>query len=903
MVANRLQRIFIADPSLQDWIGHHAPYDFSVQKEAISRGLTCEILANKAFDFGETGLDGIVPVFSHTAWGKKTSDSRSFLKRDYSFYLAARIILSAYDVSNGLYQRCRKACVTLIDPISASGSPATPETPFNAVPDNAASATSTDGPTLLERMRRLKRHVAAFARAGRIYRLISDTFGNYPLPGFACWLASLRAVENYYEIRRYLVGKGFGAGDLLFAHMVTGYGFGVWALISKWAAGQGGDVVILMRYPIGFIPLNDICNRVACRAYEQLFTDGKLRLATDSDLLATEYARYLAVPMEVFPIPHVKRDSGPTAGPDGPLKCVSLGNARAEKGIVEILDAIRLLEKSGEIEQFRFELQINDPDPECIQQITAFLAESHMSVTTRDEPLSGPEYEQLLAMADVVLLPYWSSIYDSRTSGVLVEAIASSKPIITTEDTWLAREATGLGTGLLVESRNPASIAAALIEVRKNYSEYSRLAGKAAVRCREQHNPERFIAALLRQASPEARHGNRKVLIAYPFPNLYDGKSGNSVRVRYLIDFLLQHGYQPSVLAVDQIVESATAHLDGISITTYPQNRPLHLGRALWLVISWIGHQIGHWHQVWIVSMFSRHEHDRPFKLALNQALIGQSAVFVEYAFDVRPIEPLARALRIPLVVTAHDRHSAIGSCRLLARRIEALEVDSLRRANYVATVSPIEQDWFRDRNVDNCCISNPCDVHKVSEPSDGSIRMDAGLDWLLGSRYFLFLGSAYSPNFLAKEQLKHLAGEVERRGLPWKIVVVGSCVTVSETNNQFIALGLVDDDVRTYLYRHCEMVLSPLPFGTGSSLKTIEAMAMRVPVMGSSATFRGLPVSNEVECFIEDNIDNYLDRIARVIDDAELKASIVRKAYQLALRYDYRVAYQPYLRFLEEPA
>ncbi len=70
--------------------------------------------------------------------------------------------------------------------------------------------------------------------------------------------------------------------------------------------------------------------------------------------------------------------------------------------------------------------------------------------------------ESLLALirrADVVLLPYDSR--DQVTSGVLVEAVASGRPIVATAFPH-AVEMLGDGTGLVVPHEKPAAIAAAL---------------------------------------------------------------------------------------------------------------------------------------------------------------------------------------------------------------------------------------------------------------------------------------------------------------------------------------------------------------------------------------------------------------------------------------------------------
>ncbi len=76
--------------------------------------------------------------------------------------------------------------------------------------------------------------------------------------------------------------------------------------------------------------------------------------------------------------------------------------------------------------------------------------------------LSGPALRQIVRDADIILLPYDSR--DQVTSGVLTEAIAAGKPVISTAFPH-AVELLSDGAGLLVPQRDPAALAHALRRV------------------------------------------------------------------------------------------------------------------------------------------------------------------------------------------------------------------------------------------------------------------------------------------------------------------------------------------------------------------------------------------------------------------------------------------------------
>ncbi len=76
--------------------------------------------------------------------------------------------------------------------------------------------------------------------------------------------------------------------------------------------------------------------------------------------------------------------------------------------------------------------------------------------------LSAPELRDVVRRADVVLLPYDS--LEQVTSGVLTEAVAAGKPVVSTRFPHAVELLSG-GAGVLVPHRDPAALADALEQV------------------------------------------------------------------------------------------------------------------------------------------------------------------------------------------------------------------------------------------------------------------------------------------------------------------------------------------------------------------------------------------------------------------------------------------------------
>jgi glycosyltransferase involved in cell wall biosynthesis len=109
-------------------------------------------------------------------------------------------------------------------------------------------------------------------------------------------------------------------------------------------------------------------------------------------------------------------------------------------------------------------------------------------VEISDTYLDLPQLAELIASADVVLLPYEAS--DQVTSGVLIEGVAAGRPVVATSFPH-ATELLAGGSGLTVPPRSPAAISEALHRV---LTEPALAAAMAAAAARQA--PELFWGAV-----------------------------------------------------------------------------------------------------------------------------------------------------------------------------------------------------------------------------------------------------------------------------------------------------------------------------------------------------------------------------------------------------------------------
>lgn len=303
----------------------------------------------------------------------------------------------------------------------------------------------------------------------------------------------------YEDLLTGLAGIRLAPGSVIFGHMITAKQLLAWAwFLKSHSVPLGLELVLLLRYEASVY--GGRFADWAFRCFEAQATAGRLRLASDSSLLIRDYGSLTTAPFELMPIPHTRpvrpQPHEIAVNSSRPMRCVCLGNPRVDKGFLDVLDAIELFASEG-AGNLHFLLQTNDPGEGIEPRLSRFLREPHANVTLLPEALSSERYGAALASADVILLPYWSSVYGARTSGVFVEAVAAGRVVICSEGTWMAEELREHGAGLLCRERDPVSLAEAIRAVLRNHEQLSTRAKRLAPAYAAMHTADALAATLI----------------------------------------------------------------------------------------------------------------------------------------------------------------------------------------------------------------------------------------------------------------------------------------------------------------------------------------------------------------------------------------------------------------------
>jgi len=408
-----------------------------------------------------------------------------------------------------------------------------------------------------------------------------------------------------------------------------------------------------------------------------------------------------------------------------------------------------------------------------------------------------------------------------------------------------------------------------------------------------------------------------RVAVLYPWGDIQARRSGASQRTGQVIDFLQENGvdltvfslgdrpshwhnqvnyqyYQPSypqAPLVHQVYQNAfTAWQNSLSLTP-----------ALASQFSSITPQ--ELEETWLPWIYYSLRYDPQFKQCLENITDWADVVLLEYPFWGAIAGELCQQKGVKLILTAHDvlaKQLKPGS--LLAQIALTEELNALKHADKVVTLSPDDQQFFQDHGIENVCVPIGIDVKARqncdSQKSFLELAQTSTLDRDWQKPFCLFVGSHHPPNVKAVSKIQQMAGENSGH---WEAIAVGSCCDPTQTRN-FYALGSVSESVLQMLYQRAAVVLIPLEAGTGMSVKTLEAMAYGKVILGTAIAFRGYPVASGVHCLINDDLSQYTAQIEQIVQHPADYQATGHSAQAFAQAYDYRQLYRLYLDLIHAP-
>ena len=323
------------------------------------------------------------------------------------------------------------------------------------------------------------------AQGHRVERIFRDDWRAVPHPAVSSiprgleilvFLSSWRFAK---DLERGLPSGKMRRGDLSLAQMLAPRHLECWLnWYSELASRSAPDLV----FHLGYGASRFGTHAGVKAAWKRLREGGlakRVHFVSDSESLAGEYRVILDADVEALPHvvdPDIK--AVVSEARNRPIHFVSLGNARLEKGFVDLMEALSLLNPDLLGRSVKFTIQCHQPDGGCQEALNRMVKTDRPGVDLLSKDLGRQEYLDLLGSSDVLLLPYHLDHYARRTSGVFCEALVAGKPVISTEGSWMSEEILRSGGGWLVPEKNPARLSEAIASAIAGFE-------PMAMRCRE----------------------------------------------------------------------------------------------------------------------------------------------------------------------------------------------------------------------------------------------------------------------------------------------------------------------------------------------------------------------------------------------------------------------------------
>jgi glycosyltransferase involved in cell wall biosynthesis len=488
---------------------------------------------------------------------------------------------------------------------------------------------------------------------------------------------------------------------------------------------------------------------------------------------------------------------------------------------------------------------------------------------------------------------------------VTLEAMKSSKPVLTTRDSggpceFVEHERTGL-----ICEPTPISIAAGLRRLYHSPAA-AEMMGRAAAELVKpvtwEHVAEGLVGQIPRRFG-KPRRRRKKIVLATTMP-IYPPQGGGQARVYHLyrnlakdVDVsIVSFGAPGDPVKADEIAPNLTEIRVGKSL------QHDRLERKLMAAMSGI--------PVTDVAMPRLSTFTPAYRETLHWASRDCDAFIACHPYLIGEIESVRRrqpiwfeAQDVEVTLKRHAFESVPGHERIIADVI-ATERRCWTRSQFVfgCTQTDLTQlkAIYGSTNALSCEVPNGVALDEVRYTPLSARRLARAALGHQDQALALFLGSWHPPNLDAVEQIISMS-----KALPQiQFLVAGSAGVPFKSRDvprNISFLGPVSQQVRDILLASVDIALNPMSSGTGSNLKMVDYFAAGIPVISTPFGARGLPVRDR-EHLVISNLENFEASLAEM---AELKDPLLEKMTISALnlvtsQYSWDVIAEKLIEFIE---
>lgn len=455
------------------------------------------------------------------------------------------------------------------------------------------------------------------------------------------------------------------------------------------------------------------------------------------------------------------------------------------------------------------------------------------------------EAELVQHYANALAVPFVP--YDEDYGLITIEAMKSSKPVITTHDAGGVNEFVRNGETGFSTAPDPLAIAQAINRVAENRSETQQMgrnAAKAVASINWKRVAEQVLGVELGKKISVQMPATKKqkIVVATTFP-VFPPRGGGQARIYHLYRALAEQ-YDIELVTLSAVGDTARLQLSpGFHETRIGKSASHQLAEDKW------SHGVGGLPITDIVAaelIDATPLYIEQLKIACAEAhivvashpylaqILHETAPQAELWLEIHNVEAALKASILPPSKNAS----------VLIEKVRAIEGYAWRNAQVVMSCTQQDLDdmsqLYGETKSFKILVPNgfsPEEVAYSPEPIKAKVKQGLALN---NKPTALFMGSWHGPNLEAIQFLIALAP-----ALPDVIFLIAGSGGLKFADNavpdNVILLGVLDEEEKQVILSAADIALNPMVSGSGSNLKMLDYLAAGLPIVSTPFGARGL--------------------------------------------------------------
>ena len=515
-----------------------------------------------------------------------------------------------------------------------------------------------------------------------------------------------------------------------------------------------------------------------------------------------------------------------------------------------------------------------------------------------------PDEELVNLYSNALFVPFIP--YDEDYGLITIEAMKSSKAVLTTTDSGGVKEIVdNLHNGMIVEP-NVDSLAKAMQYLINNQEETIKM-GKNAFRSVEYINWGNFIYSMFGRNSlkdvtnfklktPEyvkrKCQKKPKILVLSTY-SIYPPVSGGKIRAFNLYKGLSKE-FDVTILSIDETY-SKTEFSDSFREIRIGKNFRFRLHQRLIERKTKVSSGD--------IACIEGYKFLPDLIQKFNELKLESEAIILihPYLFN------LVKNENLPVIYDAPDVEFNQKKGMFLNKKylslVRDIEKQAVEKSNLICPVS--KEDATEMKNLysipDNkiFVVPNGIDTSKIkllTNEDKKKLKKKLGFDE--NDFIAVFIGSYHKPNLEAVRYIEKFAQEIRDKNIKF-IIIGGASEGVKKEMGNLIPLGILKDDEKDLIMKVADIGLNPILSGSGTNIKVLEYIAYGLPVISTPFGARGFSKS-KVIVIVE--IGKFIDKILDIKEFIDEYKNILKQESINFLRYyEWTNISQKYAKYLKK--